>query len=80
MEKISPVNPVFTQNNDQETQFNQKKKDDKQNTQTSKDSDIYERHQYSPYSMYNNKGQIYMNCIGRRLISMATKELEKTGF
>ena len=79
MEKISPISPAFTQYNEKETEFNKKNDNNKQKSQTSKDSDIYEQHQYSPYYMYNNKGQAYTNCISRRLISMA-RELEKTGF
>lgn len=71
MQPISPINNAYTQY--QYMQQNQYKKDFEKNqtTEVSEDNDTFEHSSYSPYSMYNDKGQLYNNCIARRIVSMS---------
>lgn len=74
MEKITPINPAHTQYDNQDKHFSNKNEEDKKSSQReSTHSDCFESQQYSPYTMYNNQGQVYHNHIAKRIISMCSK-------
>jgi hypothetical protein len=73
MEKISPVSPTPTNytNNQHEEYKKQNNSEHLQPTQNiTKDGDYFEKSDYSPYVLYNDKAQLYNNCIAQRIAKL----------
>ena len=70
MQPIAPINNAYTQYQYmQQNQYQQNHKQ-KQDVDINEDNDTFEHSSYSPYSMYDNKGNLYNNCIARRIVNM----------